>query len=179
MRPPTAVPLCVLLCWYMDGTYFGVGRSDGSPARTLVGWMRSTRQPVRGDARSPQRTSSPHYGGDQATGHGFPTLLSGLVSPCAAGALRRRLLRTLLRARRCARPARDQQHRHRCARLVLMVGRHTAQRARRRRRVGMWRDWYRTMHPRVRVRSVDVSSHACERYGHELRDIATWRPNRQ
>lgn len=45
--------------------------------------------------------------------------------------------------------------------------------------VGMWRDWYRTMHPRVRVRSVDVSSHACERYGHELRDIATWRPNRQ
>ncbi|MEY4400940.1 MAG: hypothetical protein RL072_805 [Actinomycetota bacterium] len=41
---------------------------------------------------------------------------------------------------------------------------------------GDWSNWYRDMHPQVRVLSVDVSDHACERYGHERRDIAAWRP---
>ena len=41
---------------------------------------------------------------------------------------------------------------------------------------GFWRDWYRAEHPRVRVTSVDVSEHACEKYGHELRDISEWAP---
>lgn len=44
--------------------------------------------------------------------------------------------------------------------------------------MGMWRDWYREQHPSVAVRSVDVSEHACRTWGHELRDIATWRPGR-
>ena len=44
--------------------------------------------------------------------------------------------------------------------------------------VGRWRDWYRTNHPSVRVRSVDISEYACRRWGHELRDISTWRPPR-
>jgi trans-aconitate methyltransferase len=44
--------------------------------------------------------------------------------------------------------------------------------------VGMWRDWYRQEHPRVRVRSIDISEYACRRYGHEQRDIAQWRPPR-
>ena len=43
---------------------------------------------------------------------------------------------------------------------------------------GHWSRWYRRMHPRVRVLSTDVSEHACKRYGHELRDIAEWRPSR-
>ena len=43
---------------------------------------------------------------------------------------------------------------------------------------GMWRDWYRREHPSVRVTSVDVSEHACRRWGHEQRDIATWAPAR-
>lgn len=42
--------------------------------------------------------------------------------------------------------------------------------------VGMWRDWYRHTHPDVQVTSVDISPYACERWGHELRDIVTWRP---
>lgn len=42
--------------------------------------------------------------------------------------------------------------------------------------VGLWRDWYRTHHPEVAVRSVDVSEHACATWGHERRDIATWAP---
>lgn len=44
--------------------------------------------------------------------------------------------------------------------------------------VGHWRDWYRREHPEVRVRSVDVSEYACRTWGHERRDIATWRPPR-
>lgn len=43
---------------------------------------------------------------------------------------------------------------------------------------GYWRDWYRTEHPRVRVTSVDVSEHACEKFGHERRDISEWAPAR-
>lgn len=41
---------------------------------------------------------------------------------------------------------------------------------------GLWRDWYRDNHPRIRHRSTDVSEYACRRYGHELRDIADWTP---
>lgn len=43
---------------------------------------------------------------------------------------------------------------------------------------GYWRDWYRETHPGVRVVSVDVSEYACERYGHERRDITEWSPSR-
>lgn len=43
---------------------------------------------------------------------------------------------------------------------------------------GYWRDWYREHHPRVRVQSIDVSEHACKRYGHELRDITEWAPSK-
>ena len=44
---------------------------------------------------------------------------------------------------------------------------------------GLWRDWYRTTHPTVRVTSVDVSEYACATWGHERRDIAEWRPRRR
>lgn len=40
---------------------------------------------------------------------------------------------------------------------------------------GLWRDWFRRHQPRTGYRSVDVSRHACLRYGHERRDIARWR----
>ena len=40
---------------------------------------------------------------------------------------------------------------------------------------GLWRDWLARHRPEVRYRSIDVSQYACERYGHEHRDIATWR----
>jgi SAM-dependent methyltransferase len=40
---------------------------------------------------------------------------------------------------------------------------------------GLWRTWFRKHRPGVRYRSIDVSPFACERYGHELRDIARWR----
>lgn len=41
---------------------------------------------------------------------------------------------------------------------------------------GLWRDWYRANHPKVKVVSTDVSEYACETYGHELRDISEWVP---
>jgi len=40
---------------------------------------------------------------------------------------------------------------------------------------GYWRDWFRLRRPPVRVRSIDVSPYACERFGHERRDVARWR----
>jgi SAM-dependent methyltransferase len=40
---------------------------------------------------------------------------------------------------------------------------------------GIWRSWFRRHRPRVRYRSIDVSPYACERYGHERRDISRWR----
>lgn len=43
---------------------------------------------------------------------------------------------------------------------------------------GDWSNWYRTMQPKVRVMSVDVSEHACATYGHQQRDIATWSPTK-
>jgi len=41
---------------------------------------------------------------------------------------------------------------------------------------GYWRDWFARERPVVRYRSVDVSPYACDRYGHQQADIATWRP---
>jgi 2-polyprenyl-3-methyl-5-hydroxy-6-metoxy-1,4-benzoquinol methylase len=41
--------------------------------------------------------------------------------------------------------------------------------------VGLWRDWFARHRPKVRYRSTEISSYACERYGHERRDIARWR----
>jgi hypothetical protein len=40
---------------------------------------------------------------------------------------------------------------------------------------GFWRDWFRRNRPAIRVRSVDASPYACERFGHERRDISRWR----
>jgi hypothetical protein len=40
---------------------------------------------------------------------------------------------------------------------------------------GLWRDWFKRHRPEVRYVSVDVSAYACERYGHELRDVSQWR----
>lgn len=40
---------------------------------------------------------------------------------------------------------------------------------------GLWRDWFRRHLPDARYRSVDVSRHACARYGHERKDISRWR----
>ena len=40
---------------------------------------------------------------------------------------------------------------------------------------GLWKAWFARHKRGVRYRSTDVSAYACERYGHELRDIATWR----
>jgi len=45
--------------------------------------------------------------------------------------------------------------------------------------VGYWSDWYRKKHQKVKVVSVDVSEHACNKYGHELRDISVWAPEKK
>jgi hypothetical protein len=44
---------------------------------------------------------------------------------------------------------------------------------------GLLRDWFRRHRPGVRYVSTDVSTYACARYGHALRDIASWRPTEQ
>jgi trans-aconitate methyltransferase len=44
---------------------------------------------------------------------------------------------------------------------------------------GYWRDWLATAHPRVSYHGIDVSEHACRRYGHEHADLATWQTARQ
>lgn len=41
--------------------------------------------------------------------------------------------------------------------------------------VGLWRDWFAKHRPRTKYRSTEVSSYACEAYGHEQRDITSWR----
>ena len=41
--------------------------------------------------------------------------------------------------------------------------------------VGPWRDRFRRYRPSVRYRSTDASAYACERFGHERRDISRWR----
>ena len=40
---------------------------------------------------------------------------------------------------------------------------------------GFWRAYLRKEEPRVRYASIDASPYACERYGHEHRDITGWR----
>lgn len=40
---------------------------------------------------------------------------------------------------------------------------------------GLWGQWFRRNMPQVKYRSVDVSDYACATYGHERRDISTWR----
>lgn len=40
---------------------------------------------------------------------------------------------------------------------------------------GMWGRWFRKHLPTARYKSIDVSRYACSKYGHEHRDIATWR----
>lgn len=40
---------------------------------------------------------------------------------------------------------------------------------------GLWRGLLRRQLPAARYRSVDVSAHACARWGHEQRDISRWR----
>ena len=42
--------------------------------------------------------------------------------------------------------------------------------------MGMWRDWYKDNYPSTKLLSVDVSEHACKTWGHQQRDIATWKP---
>jgi hypothetical protein len=42
---------------------------------------------------------------------------------------------------------------------------------------GLWRDWFKEHLPKARYRSIEVSDYACRRYGHEKRDIASWRAN--
>lgn len=44
---------------------------------------------------------------------------------------------------------------------------------------GYWRDHLAAAHPRISYHGVDVSVHACRRYGHEHADIATWQPRRR
>jgi trans-aconitate methyltransferase len=43
---------------------------------------------------------------------------------------------------------------------------------------GFWRAWFSKSRPEVRVLSTDISEYACEKYGHELRDISKWKPAR-
>lgn len=43
---------------------------------------------------------------------------------------------------------------------------------------GYWGGWLAEHRPRVRYHGIDVSEHACRRYGHEHADLATWRPRR-
>ena len=44
---------------------------------------------------------------------------------------------------------------------------------------GYWRDWLAANRPSVRYHGIDVSEHACRRYGHEHADLATWAPSRR
>ncbi len=41
--------------------------------------------------------------------------------------------------------------------------------------VGLWRAWFREHRPKTRYRSTEYSAYACEKYGHEQRDITRWR----
>jgi hypothetical protein len=43
--------------------------------------------------------------------------------------------------------------------------------------VGLWRDWFRENRPQTKYRSVEYSAYACEKFGHEQRDITAWRAN--
>ena len=39
---------------------------------------------------------------------------------------------------------------------------------------GLWRDWFAKNKPAVKYQSIEYSAYACERYGHERRDISQW-----
>jgi Methyltransferase domain len=41
--------------------------------------------------------------------------------------------------------------------------------------VGLWRDWFRKNVRDAKYRTTEISDYACATYGHEKRDIATWR----
>lgn len=43
---------------------------------------------------------------------------------------------------------------------------------------GYWRDFFATERPGTRYVGIDISAYACAKYGHEHRDITTWRPAR-
>lgn len=43
---------------------------------------------------------------------------------------------------------------------------------------GDWGNWYRRVHPGVRVMSTDASEYACATWGHARRDISDWAPAR-
>jgi hypothetical protein len=40
---------------------------------------------------------------------------------------------------------------------------------------GLWRDWFARHYPKTKYRSTEYSAYACEKYGHEQRDISAWR----
>lgn len=44
---------------------------------------------------------------------------------------------------------------------------------------GLWKRWFRRNRPAVPYRTIDVSRHACAAYGHERRDISSWRSPRR
>lgn len=44
---------------------------------------------------------------------------------------------------------------------------------------GYWRSWLVEHRPSVRYHGIDVSDHACRRYGHEQADLAVWWPDRE
>lgn len=44
---------------------------------------------------------------------------------------------------------------------------------------GWWGRHLAASHPKIRYTGVDISQTACQRYGHELRDITTWKPTRR
>jgi hypothetical protein len=44
---------------------------------------------------------------------------------------------------------------------------------------GLWGEWFRAHLPDAEYRSIDVSDYACDKFGHEKRDIATWRGRRK
>jgi trans-aconitate methyltransferase len=41
---------------------------------------------------------------------------------------------------------------------------------------GYWRDWLQAQRPGVEYVGIDVSEHACRRWGHARADIAVWTP---
>ena len=44
---------------------------------------------------------------------------------------------------------------------------------------GAWGAWFRRHRPSTIVRGTDISEYACATYGHELRDISSWRDDEE
>jgi SAM-dependent methyltransferase len=44
---------------------------------------------------------------------------------------------------------------------------------------GYWREWLAETMPRASYHGIDVSTYACERYGHEQADLSVWAPSRR